>query len=119
MKMLAQLTFISVFMFSAHLAVAVAPADYHASSVDTGERPIGVEAKDWIPVSDKLGFVIVTTVEPPADKNIYAQPRDARPLFAPVAPPPASAAGYFMIKTADGWRRLVVMSPADISVAKR
>jgi hypothetical protein len=46
-------------------------------------------------------------------------PRDERPLYAALVPPPppAPAVAYFVIKAAEGWRRLVVMTLADISTA--
>lgn len=79
------------------------------------DRPIGIEAENWIPVSDKLGFVIVATTEP-------AVPRIQQPntlLLLNKVAPDAPAAGFFMIKSENGWRRLVVLSPADIAAAAK
>jgi hypothetical protein len=78
------------------------------------DRPIGVEADDWIMISEKLGFVVVATTE--------AMPEIQGPnptlLLNRIAPDPA-AKGYFMIKGANGWRRLVVMTPSDIAAVAR
>ena len=137
MKNSVRFSLVSAFAFLAHLAMAAEPADH--SNVDSGDRPIGVEAKDWIPISDKLGFAILKTEQSPSDKATLgldrpciAIPRAAKrepqtpatqylgqciPVTR-VATPPAPAAGYFMVKTAEGWRRLVVMTPADILAAK-
>lgn len=79
------------------------------------DRPIGIEAENWIAVSDKLGFVILATTEP-------AIPRIQQPstqLLLNKVAPEAPAAGFFMIKGENGWRRLVVLSPADIAAATK
>jgi hypothetical protein len=117
MKMLISIASIAASAFCANLSAAAEPTDPPAFNVDAGERPIGVDVKDWIPVSDKLGFVVVKVEAPKRDKNQYAAPRDAVPLIARHASPPAPAGGYFMIKTADGWRRVIVMSPEQLATA--
>ena len=116
MKMLALLTFCCACTLTLPLALGAETRGLPASQVDTGNRPIGVDAKEWIPVSDKLGFVIVRTVEFPVSKVPQIQSGTA--LLAPTPATPKPAAGYFMIKTTDGWRRIVVMTPADILAAK-
>lgn len=99
----------------AALAVLVAMFSACAFGAEPADRPIGIEAKDWIPVSDKLGFVVVGMAEPAL--RIIQQP-DSRLLLNKVAPE-APVAGYFMIKAENGWCRLVVLTPADIAAAKR
>ena len=64
------------------------------------DRPTGVAAQDWIPVSDKLGFVVV-----PPDVRAVVTP-DKQPLLLTPA-----AAGYFMARTEHGWQRLVIVEP--------
>jgi hypothetical protein len=117
MKKLVLSALIAVSMFAMYSAVAAEPTERPAFGADTGDRPIGVEAQDWIPVSEKLGFVVVSTVgSPKANFPNPPQGERALPLLRGVMPP-APAAGYFMVKTSDGWRRLVVMTPADLATA--
>lgn len=85
-----------------------------AFAVEPPDRPIGVEAKNWIAITDKLGFVVVATTEP----TIPRLEGPSRQLLLNEVAPPAPAAGYFVIKTEDGWRRLVVMAPADLAAAR-
>jgi hypothetical protein len=132
MKPLVQLTLIAVFVSVAHFAAAAEPVDRPAMHIDSGDRPLGVDADAWISVSDKLGFVIVRSVQPLPDKAKYLMrgpcatdlrarksvPCDNTVLLSHVAPPPAPAEGYFMVKSSEGWRRLVVMTLADILSAK-
>lgn len=117
MKKLAISTLIAASIFAAYSAIAAEPAESPAFGADTGDRPIGVEAENWIPVSEKLGFVVVSTVGSPKT-NLPNPPQGERalPLIRGVAPP-VPAAGYFMVKTTEGWRRLVVMTPADLAAA--
>jgi len=76
-------------------------------------RPVGVEPESWIQVTENLGFVVVSTTEPTIPR---IQSPNPQLLLNKVAPEPP-AAGYFMIKSENGWRRLVVMTPADIAAA--
>ena len=115
MKRLAVSTLISVAILATYLAAAAEPTERTAFGADTGDRPIGVEARDWIPVSEKLGFVVVSTVgNPKVNYPNAPQGERALPLLRGVTPP-VPAAGYFMVRTIDGWRRLVVMTPADLA----
>jgi hypothetical protein len=77
------------------------------------DRPIGVDSNNWIQISPNLGFVVVATSEPASPKLEGSNPQLLLNKVAPEAP----AAGYFMIKSQSGWRRLVVMTPADIAAA--
>jgi hypothetical protein len=117
MKALASGILLSLSILATSAALAADPAKKTALGADLGERPIGVEAQDWIPISDKLGFVVVSTIRD--SKVHYEGPppgERTRPLFSGVMPPPP-AVGYFMAKTSEGWRRLVVMPAADLAAA--
>lgn len=88
-----------------------------ALAAEPVDRPIGVEPANWIPVTDKLGFVVVAAAEATSQAQLPT-PMNPQVLLNKVSPEPP-AAGYFMIKGAEGWRRLVVLGPADlVSAAK-
>jgi hypothetical protein len=82
-------------------ALAAAIAVTAAIGADAPDRPAGVEAKSWIQVSDTLGFVVTPPVAVPQGSN-------SRQVLLLMPP----AEGYFMAKTAAGWRRLVIVEPA-------
>jgi hypothetical protein len=93
------------------LAVLLLASSAASLSADPSNRPMGVAAADWIPVTDRLGIVLV----PPP---VASGDRGAEPVGAPISPtalilplkPPVG--GYFMVKGAKGWARLVVIEPA-------
>jgi hypothetical protein len=73
---------------------------HFALGASTPARPAGVEERDWIPVSDKMGFVVTTP-------RIYPMPMpDRQVLF--LTPP---AEGYFMVHTGNAWQRLTIKDP--------
>src|SRR5436189_268139 len=74
-------------------------------SADPSNRPTGVTAENWVPVTDRLGIVLVPP--PAASGDPVVIPQTA--LLLPLKPP---AGGYFMVKGANGWVRLVVIEPA-------
>ena len=82
-----------------------------ALGAEPTNRPIGVEAENWIPLTDSLGFVVVATTEPAIPLIGATASREL--LLNKVSPEPP-AAGYFMVKSGDDWRLLVVMTPAEI-----
>lgn len=86
---------------------AIATVSYIASSADSTDLPIGVSARNWIPVGDSVGIVLGSgseaTVESPGSN--FVVPSNALLLVPPIG-------GYFMVKSASGWRRLVVIEPA-------
>jgi len=94
------------------LTLAAAFAVQFAAAADNQDRPVGVEERYWISITERLGFVIEHNKKP-------------GPRFAPAAliPPPENVSaelmppekGYFVIKTPTGWRRLVVSSPSDLA----
>jgi len=88
-------TVVAVFLICAsiltiHFAVGAAATD----------RPAGVAASNWIPINDKLGFVVMQPETYPV-----ATP-DKQPLL--LAP---AASGYFMARSGAGWQRLVIVEP--------
>lgn len=117
MKTLTLTTFLFVSILATSATLAAEPAKPPAFGADLGARPIGVEANEWIPISDTLGFVVVSTQADPIRYEGPPPGERTRPLLRGVMPP-APATGYFMVKTTDGWRRLVVMSPADLAAVK-
>jgi hypothetical protein len=91
---------------------AVAAMSYVATSADAPDRPAGVSAKEWVPISASMGIVLVSR-EPTAivgrvdpDTKTMQLPPSGMPLL--LKPP---AEGYFMVKGAGGWTRLVVIEP--------
>jgi hypothetical protein len=67
---------------------------------DTSDRPNGVDAKNWIKVSDRLGFVFESNAFPGGgDRQILLAKQPLR--------------GYFTAKTPGGWQRLAVENPGE------
>jgi hypothetical protein len=64
------------------------------------DRPAGVDAQNWIPVSDKMGFVVTT-------RRIFPMPMPDRQSLLLAAP----AEGYFMVHTGNGWQRIIIQDP--------
>jgi hypothetical protein len=73
---------------------------HFANGASSPDRPAGVDDRDWIPVSDKMGFVVTTPHTYPL------APLDKQPLL--LAPP---AEGYFMVHTGNVWQRLTIRDP--------
>jgi hypothetical protein len=85
MKIIYTAVLITVSGLAIHLALG-------ASSPD---RPTGIEGRNWIPLSDKMGFVDTSPHPfPPADVML--------------APP---TEGYFVIRNRNGWHRIVIQNP--------
>jgi hypothetical protein len=83
------------------LILASVLAVHFANGASSPDRPAGIEGRDWIPVSDKMGFVVTTPhVFPPMP--VW----DKQPLL--LAPP---AEGYFMVRTGNGWQRIIIQDP--------
>jgi hypothetical protein len=90
MKAISATALVLTSAFAIHLAVAASGPD----------RPAGVEYRDWIPVSDKMGFVVTTP-------HTYPLPAvNKQPLL--LTPP---AVGYFMVCAGDGWQRIAIKDP--------
>jgi hypothetical protein len=86
---------------TATLLILVSVLTIHlALGASTPDRPAGVDAQYWIPVSDKIGFVVTT-------RPIYPRPMPDRQALLLAAP----AEGYFMVRTGNGWRRIIIENP--------
>jgi hypothetical protein len=83
----------------ASLTVLLVVFSFTSFSADPSDRPAGVSAKEWVPVSDRLGVVLAGTASRPASVS---------PTALLLDPP---VAGYFMVKGPHGWTRLVVIEP--------
>jgi hypothetical protein len=81
------------------LMIASGLAVHFANGASIGDRPAGIDAKNWIPVSDKMGFVVTTPNQYPS----------AAPAQALLLTPPAE--GYFMVRVGNGWRRIIIDDP--------
>jgi hypothetical protein len=81
------------------LALASLLVGYAALTAESSDRPANVDAANWIQVSDTVGFVVIP------DKTSGTLIASSALLLEP------AASGYFMAKTATGWRRLVVIEP--------
>ncbi|MEO6185651.1 MAG: hypothetical protein ABIP38_04725 [Steroidobacteraceae bacterium] len=90
---------------------AIATLSYVATSADGADRPAGVSAKEWVSISPALGIVLIPNGAPtvgrvdPSTKQMQSPP-GGMPLLLK---PPVN--GYFMVKGASGWSRLVVVEP--------
>jgi hypothetical protein len=84
------------------LALAPVLAIHFADGASTPDRPAGVDAQHWIPVSDKMGFVVTTPQSVPG----ALVTTDPQALL--LAPP---AEGYFMIRGGIGWQRIIIQDP--------
>jgi hypothetical protein len=73
---------------------------HFAVGASSGDRPAGVDARNWIPVSDKMAFVVTTP-------NNYPGGGAGKQVL--LLTPPAE--GYFMVRTGNGWQRLVIVEP--------
>ncbi|MEO6080086.1 MAG: hypothetical protein ABIQ86_09950 [Steroidobacteraceae bacterium] len=106
----------------ASIVVALLSLSYLSISADSPNRPEGVTEENWVPVSDRLGIVLVqgpsVVVQGPGvavqgPDGIVIEPRSPLPASQNGLPlllkPPVG--GYFMVKRASGWTRLVVFEP--------
>jgi hypothetical protein len=82
------------------LILASILAIHFANGASSPDRPAGVDAQNWIPVSDKMGFVVTT-------RRIYPMPMPDRQALL-LAPP---AEGYFMVHTGNVWQRIIIQDP--------
>src|SRR5262245_40264231 len=90
---------------------AIVAVSYVATSQEAPDRPAGVSARDWVSVSPRLGIVLVSSEAPMVgrvdpDTKVTQLPPGGMPLL--LKPP---AGGYFMVKGASGWSRLIVIEP--------
>ena len=85
------------------LIAAAALAANLATAAGENDRPLAVEEVNWIPISERLGFVV--TPDPHERAGHSA-------LSVELMPP---LKGYFVVKTAGGWRRMSVINPVELS----
>jgi len=85
---------------------------YISGAADEGSRPPGILARDWVRISDRLGFVVTQTdgggrIEISSGQQVlHAAPES---VAADLMPP---LKGYFVIQTPTGWRQVVMSDPA-------
>jgi hypothetical protein len=72
-----------------------------ADGASSPARPAGVDERDWIPVSDKMGFVVTTPHYYPGLGG------GDQPLL--LTPP---TEGYFTIRNRNGWHRIIIQDPS-------
>jgi hypothetical protein len=88
------------------IGIAVAVVSLTGTAVVSGQtapnRPQGVSATQWIPISDRLGFVVLPSA------SIGAAAGSADPDVLLVKPP---VEGYFMVKDKGGWSRVAIAEP--------
>ena len=85
-------------------AIALAASIAHA--VGQADRPAGIGEKDWIPISERLGFVLdQQAIQPTANQSRQVLIAPPERISAEHLPP---AKGYFVVKTSAGWQRIVI-----------
>jgi hypothetical protein len=82
------------------LILASALAIHFANGASSPDRPAGVDAQHWIPVSDKMGFVVTTPIP------VVLVTTDRQPLL--LTP---HAEGYLMVRSGIGWQRIIIQDP--------
>jgi hypothetical protein len=94
------------------LSLTTAFVTQHAAAADSTDRPAGVEERHWIPITERLGFVVLAQKKqfPPFVPSALVPPSDS--VSAELMPPEK---GYFMVRTSTGWRRLVVTDASDLT----
>jgi hypothetical protein len=90
MKSLAVVLVVLASLLTIHFALGASGPD----------RPPGVDAQHWIPVSDKMGFVVTSP-------RMFPMPMPDRQVLYLTGP----AEGYFMVHTGNVWQRLVIQDP--------
>ncbi|HKU13604.1 MAG TPA: hypothetical protein VJQ52_04360 [Steroidobacteraceae bacterium] len=93
--------------------ICIALASPVTFAADDTDRPAGVDAKNWLPISDRLGFVVVPEKNWPPIVGGSRQVLLADPdrVSANLQPPKK---GYFVIRTETGWQRIVVAAPSEL-----
>jgi hypothetical protein len=89
-------------IYAAVLILVSALAVHLALGASSPDRPAGVAAENWIPVTDKMGFVVTTAQSSPGARVTT----DRQPLL--LTPP---TEGYFMVHTGNVWQRLAIKDP--------
>jgi hypothetical protein len=69
-----------------------------AAEVTVPNRPPGVSEASWIPITDRLGIVLLKReITNPGPQALIAVPE--------------GASGYYMVKIGPGWTRLTIAEP--------
>jgi hypothetical protein len=89
------------FLASVLLVASIIGLPSAVGAADSPDRPPGVAAADWVPISGSLGIVVLSRHTVPAIDR----------FGAPIGRSVPAADGYFMVKDHTGWRRLVVIQP--------
>ena len=89
-------------IYIAALIIVSGLAMHLALGASGPDRLAGVDTQHWIPVSDKMGFVVTTPQAVPG--ALVTTDRQALLL----APP---AQGYFMVRSGTGWQRIIIQDP--------
>ena len=92
------------------LSLAATFATHAACAAGSADRPAGVEDRHWIPISERLGFVVLA--QKPPQVRTTAVPLPSGIVSAVLMPPEK---GYFVVKTTTGWHRLVVTDASDLT----
>jgi hypothetical protein len=95
------------------IALIGAVAVMHAAGADGPDRPPGVRMSEWAPISDTVGIVLVPQTFGVGEPTEAGRPGTQRvPILggngAALSPP---TNGYFMVKRAGHWIRLVMVEP--------
>ena len=86
---------------SSLLILSTALVIHFANGACSPDRPPGVAERNWIPVSDKMGFVVTTPSIP--GRRVTT---DGQPLL--LASPEE---GYFMVHRGEIWQRIIIQTP--------
>ena len=89
-------------IYTAVLIIVSGLAVHLALGASGPDRPAGVDAWHWIPVSDRMGFVVTMSEGYPG----ALVTTDRQPLL--LAP---AAEGYFMVRAGDHWQRIIIQNP--------
>jgi len=89
------------FVLASMAVLSLSLLSYTSVAADSPDRPAGVAAADWIPVSERLGIVLVHS-----QRSLPVPLPSSQPLLLK---PPVS--GYYMVRGANGWTRLVIVEP--------
>ena len=81
----------------AALALASLITMHYVFGADAPDRPKGVGASNWIPVSARLGFVMEPTVNSGGDRQSLL-------VTGPIH-------GHFVARTSAGWQRIAIDNP--------
>jgi hypothetical protein len=92
------------------IAALILVYSFASLSADSSDRPAGVAVDQWVSISDRLGVVLAPSASSASGPR---QPLVSPPMALLIMPKP-TVGGYFMVKTANGWVRLVIVEPTPI-----